>query len=89
MLAIGCLAGITEFYFSTVFNSGRYFHPEFFTLAAQVFFQPFCCLFFADGDFVVVPEVTFGEAGVIVGLVLVACLSLLRIVLEVVQWLTR
>jgi signal peptidase I len=43
----------------------------------------------SDGDFVVVPEITYGEGGVIVAALLVAGLLLVQIVLEVSEWLKQ
>lgn len=41
----------------------------------------------AEGDFVVTPEISYGEGGVIVGLLLVAGLLLVQIIIEVGSWL--
>ena len=38
------------------------------------------------GDFVVVPEVTYGQGGIIVALVFLAGIGLVNIVLEVARW---
>jgi len=42
-----------------------------------------------DGDFVIVAEVSYGQAGVIVALVFVAGLQLIGIMLRVVEWFRR
>lgn len=42
-----------------------------------------------NGDFVVVPEITYGQGGVIVAVLLVAGLLLVQIVLEVSKWLKQ
>jgi len=42
-----------------------------------------------DGDFVIVAEVSYGQGGVIVALVLVAGLQLMSIMLRVVEWFKR
>jgi len=39
-----------------------------------------------SGVFVLEPRITYGEAGVMIGLVLVAALLLLTLALEVVSW---
>lgn len=43
----------------------------------------------AEGDFVVTPEISYGEGGVIVGLLLIAGLLLVQIILEVGSWLRQ
>jgi hypothetical protein len=43
----------------------------------------------SDGDFVIVPQVTYGEGGVIVALLLVAGLMLVRISMEVAEWIRQ
>jgi len=42
-----------------------------------------------DGDFVIVAEVSYGQAGVVVALVFVAGLQLVGIMLRVIEWFKR
>lgn len=42
-----------------------------------------------SGSFVLEPRITYGEAGIMIGLVIVAALLLLRVGVEVVSWLLR
>jgi hypothetical protein len=43
----------------------------------------------SSGQFVVVPSVSYGQGGVILGLLLVAGLLLIQIGLEVAQWIKQ
>jgi hypothetical protein len=42
-----------------------------------------------DGTFVVIPEISYGQGGVIVALLFVAGLLLMQIVMEVASWLRQ
>jgi hypothetical protein len=43
----------------------------------------------SEGDFVVTPAITYGEGGIILGLLLVAGLLLVQVVLKVGEWLRQ
>jgi len=42
-----------------------------------------------EGDFVVVPELTYGDGGVIVALVFLAGIEFIKIGMEIAQWLRQ